>query len=328
MAILLSDLKCYGVATEADDDTVEQIGGAIATSIKKHFSDYAGNVQVVSSSASDTTQTMTLTYRDAAGSKLTEVKTITGQSPAALSATIERMLKGLKSASCAGDVALEASVAERTGTCQASGNGNIAIALDAGASAVNDAYAGMIARTTAGTGNGQIKEVIAYDGVTKVCLVNAPWAINPDGTTEYRLSKGMFFDKGPSEILQVRRIFYDAGSNPAGGADKKYYDAICWKNTHATLAGTLASLGEWADPSGLVAYAVAAAINDTGTNGSGNNRLVAPAGLTFNSDAKNVPGGQLAPADYIKVWLELTLDDGAAALKTTYGPQLQVNTVA
>jgi hypothetical protein len=328
MAILLSDLKGYGVATEADDDSTEQIGGAIDTQKKKVFVDYAGNLQLISSAAGDTVPTVTITYRNAAGSKLTEAKTLNGQSPVAYAATVERLLKAVKSGSTTGDVAVEASVAERTGTCQASGNGNVAIALDAGASAVNDAYLGLICRITAGTGNGQIREVYGYDGTTKIAIINHPWGTNPDGTSEFRLSKGFFFEKSPAEVLQVRRIFFDAGANPGGGAEKKVYDCICLKNAHASLALTSAVVKEFADPSTLIAFALATAVNDNGTNGAGNTRLVAPAGLTFNSADKNVPGGQLAAGDYIKVWLELTLAGGAAALKSSYTPYLQGNTVA
>jgi hypothetical protein len=219
-------------------------------------------------------------------------------------------------------------VAERTGTCQASGNGNVAIALDAGASAANDAYLGMIVRITAGTGNGQIREIYGYDGTTKIATINHPWGTNPDGTSVFRISKGFFFDKAPAEVLEVRRVFYDAGANPGGGAEKKIYDVICLKNAHASLALTSAIVKEFSDPSTLIAFGLAAAINDTGTNGAGNSRLVAPAGITFDSADKNVPGGQLAAADYIKVWLELTLAGGAAALKSSYVPYLQGNTVA
>ena len=189
MAILLSDLKGYGVATEADDDSIQQIGGAIDTQKKKVFMDYGGNVQLISSAAGDTTPTVTITYRDAAGSKLTEAKTLNGQSPVAYAATMERLLKAVKSGTTTGDVAVEASVAERTGTCQASGNGNIAIALDAGASGVNDAYLGLICRITAGTGNGQIREVYGYDGTTKIAVINHPWATNPDGTSYFSVAQ-------------------------------------------------------------------------------------------------------------------------------------------
>ena len=163
---------------------------------------------------------------------------------------------------------------------------------------------------------------------SKIAIINHPWGTNPDGTSEFRLSKGFFFEKSPAEVLQVWRIFFDAGANPGGGAEKKVYDCICLKNAHASLALTSAVVKEFADPSTLIAFALATAVNDTGTNGAGNTRLVAPAGLTFNSSDKNVPGGQLAAGDYIKVWLELTLAGGAAALKSSYTPYLQGNTVA
>jgi hypothetical protein len=326
MPIPLSALKLYGSATMADDDSVQQIGGAIDKAKKVVFADHNGSMQVVSSNVADTTQTVTMYYRDAAGNLLNEAKTLSGQTPVAFTATPERLMKAVKSASCAGDVALEAATAERSGTAQ--GGANTTITLDAGASATDQAYRGMVLRLTSGTGNGQIREVIDYNGTTKVATVNAAWATNPDATSVFRIAKGMFFDKTPNEVTQVRRLFYNAGANPPGGATKKYYDKVFFWNDDATLDLTSAQVIESADPSGLVAFGLEATLGGTTTNGAGNNRQVAPAGITFDSAAKNVANsGSLTHGAGQAVWLELTLAGGAAALKSTYAPQLQGNTV-
>ena len=72
-------------------------------------------------------------------------------------ATIDRLMKAIKSATTAGDVAVMASTAERTGTAQA---GSLdTITLDVGASAVDDFFVGMVIRITSGTGSDQLRMI-------------------------------------------------------------------------------------------------------------------------------------------------------------------------
>lgn len=83
-----------------------------------------------------------------------------------------------------------------TGTAQAGGAS--AITLAAGASAVNDAYKGMVLETTGGTGAGQKRIVTGYVGATKVTTVSPSWAsvpggVVPDATTTYAVRKGTRF---------------------------------------------------------------------------------------------------------------------------------------
>jgi len=158
-----------------------------------------------------------------------------------------------------------------------------------------------------------------------VATIGYQWGTTPDATSVFRIAKGMVFDKSPAEILECRRAFYDAGANPAGGATKEYHDKWFLKNTHGSLALTSAVVKEIADPSGLITFMLPASVDDSGTNGSGNNRLVAPSG-TFDSANKNVPTGSLAAGSAIGVWGKLTLAGGAAQQKTTYTPQLEGNT--
>lgn len=326
MPIQLHELKLYGSAVMPDDDTVTAIGGAIDTAKRVEFVDVQGQVQVLSSAGGDTTQQVTVTYRDSTGAKLTETKTLNGQTPVAFSATMERLLKAVKSASTAGDVAVEASVAERAGTAQA--GGQVTITLDAGASGTDQAYLGMVIRLTAGTGNGQIRQIIDYNGTTKVATVNHPWATQPDATSQFRIARGFYFDKLPTEVMEVRRVFFDAAADAPGGAERQYHDKVFFRNTHASLALTTAKVRELSDPSGLITFGLATTVNDNGTNGAGNNRLVAPSGISFDNADKSVPGGgSLGPGAAIGVWLKLTLAAGAAAQKTTYQLRLEGNTV-
>lgn len=119
-------------------------------------------------------------------------------------------------------------------------------------------------------------------------------------------------------VTTVRRIFYNASADAPGGAVRKFYEKIFIKNTNATLALLNAQIREQSDPPGKFAFALESVLNGTDTNGTGNNRQVDPAGYTFDSNAKNVAGGDLTPGDAQGVWIELTLNPGDAAQKVTY----------
>lgn len=72
-----------------------------------------------------------------------------------------------------------------TGTAAAGGAASITLA--AGASAVDNAYAGMTIRTTGGTGPGQSAVIKSYVGATKVATLTADWTTPPDATTTYSI---------------------------------------------------------------------------------------------------------------------------------------------
>ena len=99
MPVAFTDLVFYGSANMQDTDSGTQ-GGAISTSKRVVFADISpsGNVQVVSSSASDTTQTVTSFGRKADGTLISEGKVksadyVTGEASLAnLSDVLKRML--------------------------------------------------------------------------------------------------------------------------------------------------------------------------------------------------------------------------------------------
>jgi hypothetical protein len=326
MPVIQSDIILYGSASMPDTDTPTDIGGAIALTKKMGFADLStpSLVEIVSSQAADITQTITISYRTTAGVLSTEVKTLSGLTPVAYVATMERLLKAIKNATTAGDAAIMTSTAERTGTAQA-GAANT-ITLDAGASAVDDFYTSMVIRLTSGTGANQILSIIKYVGSTKVATVSRAWTVNPDATSVFRVARGMLFDKSPSEIFEVRRFFFDASANPPAGATKTYYDKGFFKNTHGTLALTSAVIAEVSDPA-TIAFSLETSLDGTDTNGGGNNRQVAPSGHTFTSATKNVANSQNHTAGAAQgCWAELTLVGGAAALNVVYQIKEQGNT--
>ena len=121
-----------------------------------------------------------------------------------------------------------------------------------------------------------------------------------------------------SGVLEIRRPFYNAAADVGGGAARKYYEKVFFKNNHATLSLTTAQILEQADPSGKVAFDLESTLNGTDDNGVGNNRQVAPGGYTFDSAAKNVANTQNHTALAGQgVWLELSLTAGDAAQKTS-----------
>lgn len=75
---------------------------------------------------------------------------------------------------------LKSNVSE-SGTAQAGTTSSITLA--SGASAVTDYYVGKTVSVTGGTGSGQIAEITAYDGTTKVATVRGTWTAPASGST-------------------------------------------------------------------------------------------------------------------------------------------------
>lgn len=244
MPVTASDIVFYGSASMPDDDVDTAIGGAIDTTIRVVFEDIVATdeMEILSDNGGDTTQTITIYGRNAAGELVNDVATLNGTTPVVVSGTaFERILKIVKSASTLGNVT------------------------------VRD-----------------------QDTDTTVATLEAA-------------------------VLEIRRPFYDAAADAAGGSERKYYDKVFCANDHGTLSLTSAVIKENADPSGFVAFDLESSLDGSDTNGGGNNRQVAPGGYTFNSSDKNVENSQNLTAGSAQgVWLELTLAAGTAANNTTY----------
>jgi len=333
VSILLSDLKLYGSQVMPDDDTVLAIGGAKDTNKRLEFFDVNGLVQGISSSTYDTTQQVTVFGRDVSGAIVSESQTLVGQTPVAFVTNWNRLLKALKNAICIGDVAVEAQTPNRSSTL-VSGTLFDAV-LDAGASGVDDFYTPMVARVTAGTDIGQIRMAIKYLGSTKQVTVDHPMYVQPLAAgCVLRLAPGIYFEagtQGNAEVFQVRRPFYNASADVPGGSAKAYFDKGFFMNRNATLALTGSQVIKAADGSGgLIDFGVVNpnVLDDATTNGGGNNRQVAPAGVTFDAAAKNVANGQALSAGSAQgFWLRLSLPAGQIAENTTVTMRLQGNTI-
>jgi hypothetical protein len=239
--------------------------------------------------------------------------------------TWNRLLKAVKSATTAGDVAVEGATEFHGGTAQ--GGGVDYITLASGASATDNFYQFFTIRISSGTGIGQIRHIEEYNGTTKKATVR-DWATQPDATSVYTIHYGMVLDKSPNEVTQVRRPFYNAEANPSGGATKYYYEKVFIRNNNTTIALTNASIAEQSDPSAKVDFALESTLNGTDTNGSGNNRQVAPAGYSFDSATKNVANSQNhSPSSGQGTWMRLTLAGGDAAQNTYWVPREAGSTI-
>lgn len=324
MSVTYGDIIIHGSATMPDSDSTTQIGGAIDKTTKVTFADLetTGTVEVVSENVGDTTQNVVVHGRNAAGEKINEQINLNGQTPVAGTSSFERIMKTLKSATCAGAVAAMSTTNENTGTAQ--GGGSNFITLAAGASAVDDEYLGKLVRTTGGTGANQIREIVKYDGTSKKAYVRDWTGADPDATTTYEVADGVVFDKSPNEVDEVRRVCYDAAAEAAGGSDKFNYEKVFVYNQHATLALTNAQIAEVAEGiHAKVDFDLESTLNGTGDNGVGNNREVAPGGYTFNSSAKDVANsGNFSPVSGQGLWIRLDLNAGDAAQNSFWKPKV------
>lgn len=117
MSVVAADLVAYHAATQSDTD-VGAVGGAIDLLRRPDFTQIAANddIEALSSSAADTTQTVTITGRTASGAIVSETKTLTGVTAIIFSTLgiVERVLTVELSATCAGTVTVRRSVAGAT----------------------------------------------------------------------------------------------------------------------------------------------------------------------------------------------------------------------
>lgn len=80
-----------------------------------------------------------------------------------------------------------------TGTAQAGGS-TTSIKLAAAASAVDNVYRGMTLTITGGTAAGQVSNVVAYNGTSKVATLFPAITGVPDATSTYSLAPAVFYD--------------------------------------------------------------------------------------------------------------------------------------
>lgn len=107
----------------------------------------------------------------------------------------------------------------RTGTAV---SGNAAtIRLDAGASAVSGTYQGLLCVLTGGTGAGQARVIVGYNGSQQQCNLDRNWITAPDATTKFALvpADGPAVNANLAVTANVPSVAIASGTAAAGTAN-------------------------------------------------------------------------------------------------------------
>lgn len=339
------DLVFYGCANMPTTDGVVA-GGAVTFSTLVTFADMAtaGTVDYVSSSASDTAATLTVTGLDSTGTSQVETKTLTGTTIVAGAQSFARLMSVVAGGTTAvGDIAAISATAVVSGTAQ-TGSANSTgttpalfhLASGQGASVTE----GQVIHTTGGTGPNQLARIIAITGYgTDIVAVDQNWTTVPDATTTYTVNGGALLRKLPNQITTVRRPFYDISADVPGGSARTYYEKVFAVNNNTATALTSASIIKQVDPAGggTLEFALTTALDDTGTVA---NRQTAPAsGITaFSTGAApqtiavpspgNLPNGTAPNAAGAQgIWFSFVLPAGTAPDATSFTMRVSGQTV-
>jgi hypothetical protein len=115
MPITAAELILLGSLNRPEDDT-STVGGGIDIDHRPEFTQLAANdiVEMVSDNAGDTTQSVTITGRDAAGAWTTDSKTVNGTTVVDFAGTWERVLKIVMDSDAAGIVTVRRDAAGPT----------------------------------------------------------------------------------------------------------------------------------------------------------------------------------------------------------------------
>ncbi len=347
MSVLPSDVVFYGCADmpEADGSTV---GAAPDFTKKIDFTNINpnGTLDIVSDSASDTATKITYLVRDATGAQVSVTATFNGTTPVTGSQTAERILAavitggaiaGLTSpggTTAVGDCALYAHTAiisghtAQTGSANASGATPALFKLQSGDGA--SVSVGQIIRITSGTGQFQLRRIIAITGYgTDVVAVNRNWSVVPDNTSVYSILEGMLFDILPNAILAITRMFLNASADIPGGSTRFFYEKafVTNNNTSTALTPVSPNSGVGIEISGNSPSLPSGVLLDLGLGTSYDdsltiaNRQTAPAGISFTTQPAYVYApspGNLAPgaapntAGALAAWFRLTLPAGSS----------------
>jgi hypothetical protein len=356
MSVLPSDIVVYGSANmpEADGPIT---GGSVDLTRRVAFYDIApaGNVDVISSSPTDTATKISYYGRDSTGVVQNQTLNLNGQTWVTGSQSLERLLYAALSGATAngpianpggtaavGDVALaahncvqpvgslttDAAVrAAQSGSANHSATTPTLFKLQAGDGA--GVSAGQIIWTKGGTGANQLRQVIATSAYgTDMVAVSRDWSVVPDNTTTYKILQGMLFEIAPNPVTAIIRTFSTTAADAPNGSQRIYYEKVFVvnNNTNTALTGVqieMASETPGLPTGALLDLTLTTALNDTSTVA---NRQTAPSSgvgpFTAQPAFVNLPGPGNLPSGTVPnvsgaqgVWLRLTLPAGTAAYK-------------
>jgi len=179
MSVTSDDLIAYGSATMPDDDSVEDIGGAIDTSVRVSFTDVApaDTIDVASDDSGDTMD-VTIHGRDSQGVMVSETLTLNGTTTVNGAQTFERILKVVVSASHAGTITLT----EATG-------GDTLMAIESGVLEVRRPFYAAVAEDSGGAERTYYDKVFVKNADASKALTSATIAesADPSGKVAFAL---------------------------------------------------------------------------------------------------------------------------------------------
>lgn len=141
------------------------------------------------------------------------------------------------------------------------------ITLHSGASATDNAYLGMVIRTIAGTGPGQVRVITAYNGTSKVATVYPAWSVQPDATTTFSIDAAAVYQPVSDDVETATAYLWHRHKSASSDAvlEKLVGAAGTFSMTLAarralrvafTLQGLYAGRSDVSDPGALAAPSV------------------------------------------------------------------------
>lgn len=90
------------------------------------------------------------------------------------------------------------------------------IKLSISSSDTNDYYKDIFLKIIEGTGNGQIRKIMEYDGATKIATIKGSWTAIPDTTSNYSIDSYYYYIRyfKDNSNLKKRTLAYYASGDP------------------------------------------------------------------------------------------------------------------
>jgi hypothetical protein len=273
VSVIISDLVYFGAADMPESDGATT-GGAINFNTQVEMTGTAispaTQIDVVSSSSSDTAVKAQVFYRDATGLAQTPAAvTLNGTTKVSMTTTAaERFLAGVVTGgavaglsnpggtAAVGDVAMIAhtlTISAHTmaaASTAASTSAPATVTLQSGDGA--SVTIGMILHTTGGTGPNQLRRIIAINPLgtnSDQVAIDRNLATALDTTTTYEVGVGFYFPvvcssqgvnlTDASHLTQctaITRLFATAAAQAVGGSNETFYEKIFVNNNNLTTA--------------------------------------------------------------------------------------------
>jgi hypothetical protein len=199
-----SEVLAYCAADMVDDNT-SQVGGAVDKTARPVLKQpaTAGTVRIMSESAADNTQTITVKGTRLAGKEINEDIGLNGLTEVAGTLSFALLSEVSIDGSHAGACCVVFANVD-SGTAQGGGANYIQLRADC----PDIDFKNMVVIL----GDGQLGRIIWFDTASKRAYV-WPWSGSaPTGTTTYQVAPGAFLDKVPNEVTKVISMYRKIGS--------------------------------------------------------------------------------------------------------------------